>query len=161
MEFTALATIVQRYMDGLDPKIIRTLRDVQLIVGQTVADAQSDLNELLADIELEPGEVLPTLAADSKGLFYGDPLETEQSDEDPEEETVYDPDGVIVLVADNIEDETTASLVLSHEIGHALGMDEAEVKALGLGVTPDVTTTDGSKPNAITGAKTDADSVPV
>lgn len=141
MEFTALATVVQKYMDGLDPKIIRALRDVQLIVGQTVADAQSDLNELLADVELEEGESKPVLLADSKGLFFGDPLETEQSDEDPEEETVYDPDGVIVLIADNIADETTASLVLSHEIGHALGMDEDEVKALGLG-------TGESKPHA-------------
>ena len=63
-------------------------------------------------------------------------MEVEETDDNDnsEEEVVYYPEGFIVLLSPNVESPEEGALVLMHEIGHALGMSEEEVKQFGLGV---------------------------
>jgi len=62
---------------------------------------------------------------DFRGVYLGAPI----GDDDDEEEL---PDGVIVLNAAKLRDVQDVLDTLLHEYGHALGLDEDEVAALGL-----------------------------
>jgi predicted Zn-dependent protease with MMP-like domain len=137
MELGALQSMAGDFINGLPDKIRDTLEDVEILMAE---DPSEGTAELLASLE-DPDKVtveqkaLCTLPVDCKGAFIGDPMEREESEEDPEEETIYDPDGVIVLVASNIASRDEFVLVMLHEMGHALGLDEDGVKALGLAVS--------------------------
>lgn len=154
MKLEDLQTFVNEFVSGIPDKISDTLEDVEVMLVESPEDATA---ELLEEITVDEGgrarpitaedQKLATVPADTKGLFIGDPMEREESEEDAEEETIIDPSGVIVLIANNLASKDEVVLVLMHEIGHALGLDEAEVKALGLAVSqqkgkPDATAPD-------------------
>lgn len=134
MDVDALVKIVALAANDMDPKIREQLEDVEILICRDPAHATEEIEHAYEPAEGEAAhEPIP---ADCKGVFMGEPMEIEASDETEEDETIYYPDGHIFLVASNIKDQDEAALVLMHEIGHALGLDEDEVKALGLGVEP-------------------------
>lgn len=141
MDVEQLANFVADFAGGFPREIGKQLEDVEIIVCPDVKTAHEELSEI---IEVAPGDRIEEVPDDCKGVFIGEPMEVEDGDGEDEHETVTLPNGAIALIASNIKDPEEATLVLLHEIGHALGMDEEEVKALGLGVQSSST---GSTPN--------------
>jgi predicted Zn-dependent protease with MMP-like domain len=145
MELRALDTIISGLMDGLPSEVTDSLSDVEVLVVETPADGTKALISDAVSAAREEGNTTMTaeemkeltLAADCKGCFLGDPMEkTDDQDPDAEEsDVVYDPEGYMVFCACNIENEDAAVLIFLHELGHALGLDEDEVKELGLAVS--------------------------
>lgn len=135
MDIQTLENAAQKFMLGLPDQIIEALEDVELMVAENPDLARKVLVKEFSEGDFDPSE----LPDDCKGVFVGAPTEIESEDttDSEENEVVYFPDGFIVLCASNIADEKDGLLVLMHEVGHALGMDEDEVKALGLGVAPE------------------------
>jgi len=148
MDAEQCSILVQKFVSGLPKPIAKQLEDVELLVCPDTATATAELRE---QMEGEDGKELEALPDDTKGVFIGEPMESEEdADGDGDMETVTLPSGIIVIVASNVKDADEVVLVVLHEIGHALGMDEEEVKALGLGVSPSTTgaSDDGSTPGA-------------
>lgn len=134
MNHEQCAVLVAKFVEGLPREIGKQLGAVELLV---CADPETATKELREIMEGENGQELEALPGDCKGVFIGEPLEREEDgDGEGDMETVTLPEGVIAVVASNVKDVDEAVLVVMHEIGHALGMDEDEVKALGLGVSP-------------------------
>jgi len=131
MKLEELTEVVARFAGGLPKPIGMQLRGVDVILCETPDKATAELQEI---VEGDDGGAMEPIAADCKGVFIGEPLEREDSDDTEEMETIALPEGVIAMVASNIQSPEEGVLVLLHEIGHALGMDEEEVKQLGLGV---------------------------
>lgn len=126
-----------QFIDGLPAQVQGALEDVEVIIADSPAIARVALNEALKEKNFDTDEFdKEPIPDDCKGLFVGVPTEVEESDESEEEEVVFYPEGFIVLCLSNLESVDEASVVLMHEIGHALGMDEDEVKNLGLGDGP-------------------------
>jgi predicted Zn-dependent protease with MMP-like domain len=73
----------------------------------------------------ESGMQAVSIPQDFRAVFLGAPI----GDDEEEEEL---PDGVIVLNASKLRDVQDVLDTLLHEYGHALGLDEDEVAALGL-----------------------------
>lgn len=147
MDAELCAGIVQEFCAGLPKEIGQQLSGVEILVCETPEHATQTLNEILDTDDGEPAtEALP---ADTKGIFIGEPMEVE--DEDGEGEHVIEElaDGAIAIVASNLKDADEIVLVLLHEIGHALGLDEEGVKALGLGVS----STSSEAPNDVPAPK--------
>lgn len=136
MELEVLQGLAAEFMAGLPDKIADTLEDVDVILCQTPEDGTAELVESLDPTQATPEQkALCTLPADCKGVFIGDPMERSDDGEDSEEETIYDPSGVIAIVASNVASKEDFVLCMLHEMGHALGLDEEGVKALGLAVS--------------------------
>ncbi len=141
MELVALEKIVNGLMDGLPDPVKGCLEEVDMVLAESPAAATEELLTEARDNAAENQETLSrdeikelTLPADCKGVFIGDPREL-MSDSDPgeeEPEVKYDAEGYIVMCANNIADPDEALLVFLHEVGHALGLDEDDVKELGL-----------------------------
>ncbi len=132
MQLEQLTNIANAFVSGIPSQVTDQLEDVEVLMYATPEEAQKDLDQLLEPI---PGDPL-IIPSDCKGVFIGEPMEMEESDDSEEEEAELLPDGVIALVASNLSTAEEVGLVLMHEMGHALGMDEDEVKQLGLGVEP-------------------------
>lgn len=156
MQLETLIAVVTKFNHELPRPIKRDLIDVELMVAPTVEAARKTLADLLGtDDTDEDGEETgtttgpaPNIPDDTKGMFLGEPMESEEDkDEEGEDtETVSLPEGFIILVAANLADEKEAAIVLLHEVGHALGLDEAGVAQLGLGGVPSVEiSADGDK----------------
>ena len=146
MQLKDLTSTIATAIAALPDEVRDSLTDVEILCCETPENALLELQE---EFKEEPEALLDdndkplTIEADCKGLFIGEPLEPEM-DADPDDVEdgelatgeMLDPEGFIVLCANNLANEEEASLVFLHEIGHALGMDEAEVAKLGLGVPP-------------------------
>lgn len=130
ISFEQAQAIVTEFCETLPRPVAKDLEDVEILVCETRAHALTRLSQL---IEGDPvtDEEFPL---DTKGAFIGDPASREESDETEEEEIVELASGFVVLNVENIATEDECRLVLLHEFGHALGLDEEEVAALGLGV---------------------------
>lgn len=128
-----LADVITNFAQGFPREIGKQLIDVEIMVFATPELATEELGEIL---DTDDGKPIDPIPADCKGAFIGEQMESEDEDEESELETVALPNGVIALIASNISDANEAIVILLHELGHALGMDEEEVKALGLGVSP-------------------------
>lgn len=111
-------TIVTYAMAALPEELSRALDDVEIVV---VADHA--VPEL---VHVRDGEGLP-LAADFKGYYAGTTLEGDDAEENPDP-----PSGALFINAARHHDEEDVTTTLYHEIGHALGLTEDEVSALGL-----------------------------
>jgi predicted Zn-dependent protease with MMP-like domain len=131
MQLAELTVMAKSFVENLPAEVLEGLQDIELIISDDVAKVCKLLTKELGE-EFDPKE----LTADLKGVFVGTPMEVEETDnnDNSEEEVVYFPEGFIVLLSPNVETPEEGALVLMHEIGHALGMDEEEVKNLGLGV---------------------------
>ncbi len=129
MQVDQLAEIANRFVSNIPVEVTNELRDVDLLICENPEHARKEIADEI--IDPDPDQ---SIAEDCKGMFVGDPMEVEESEESEENEIVVLPEGVIVLVASNISTPEEAGLVLMHEMGHALGLDEEEVKQLGLGV---------------------------
>lgn len=128
-----LQVVAQTIIDSFPAPVMDALADVDMVFCDTVADACLEMRKELKK-EFDANDLPP----DCKGVFIGNPIEVEDGDDTDteEDEMVLVAEGFIVLIAANIKDSAEAALVLLHEIGHALDMDEDEVKQLGLGVGP-------------------------
>lgn len=142
MQLEQLTEMARTFMEGLPAPVMDALGDVELMIADDVNKVAALLKEELGD-DFDPKE----LTSDLKGVFVGSPMEIEESDanDNSEEEVVYFPEGFVVLLADNIDSAEEGALVLMHEIGHALDMDEDEVKNLGLGVGEKAKGDDGNQ----------------
>lgn len=131
MQLAELESAAQGFMNGLPAQIIDALADVELVLSD---DRDKVIRLLKKELGADFDEA--ELLADCKGIFVGCPTEVEETDTDDNsvEEVTYFPEGHLVLLAGNIENKEEGLLVLMHEIGHALGMNEAEVKEMGLGI---------------------------
>lgn len=138
MQLKDLDIIVKDYINTVPDEIYEHVEDVDLIAVQSVSDARAEVEreewkELFEDLG-EQGKAIPE---DCRAVFMGLPLERQDEaegaqagDEGPSE---YEPAaGFILLIADNLPDDKAARIALMHEVGHALGMDEQQVDALGL-----------------------------
>lgn len=130
MKLDELEAVATKFAAEIDPQVSEKLEEVTIICCATVKDVETLMTSEL-DYDMANEGPLPS---DMKGEFYGDPLEVEE-DDDGTKEIVYDAEGEIFLVASNIANEEEAAKILMHEVGHALGLSEHDVAALGLGVT--------------------------
>lgn len=138
MQLETLTAIAARYKEELPSPVYSDLRDVEVLIAPDVASARAAYASLLFEDDTPTADDLTEIERDiplhTKGLFIGEPMEREEaSNEDDGEESVTLPEGVIVLVASNIDTPEEAARILLHETAHAMGKDEAEVEALGLG----------------------------
>lgn len=131
MTFEEVQTQVTLFLGEIQEAITDDLLDVEFLVCESREAAVERLNQLL-DPEDEK-VTLDEIPVDAKGIFFGDSAETVETD-DETTETIECAAGAIVMIACNLADVDEVDLVLLHEIGHALGLDEAAVDALGLGV---------------------------
>ena len=129
MQRDEITAVIQALVDRMPESVMEALGDVEMVVCDSADDAALEMKKELRD-EFNANEI----PADCKGVFLGNAVEIEESDESEDEEVVLTAEGFIVLVAANIKDADEAALVLLHEIGHALDMDEQSVRDLGLGV---------------------------
>src|SRR5262245_59597283 len=125
MDIAKLTEVVSQFVRSCPKKVAERMQDVEILICHDVAHAQKEMEEEFEEVEQIP--------ADCKGVFGGDEG-IEDDDEDSGGTIETDPAGIICLIASNISNEKEAALVLMHEMGHALGLDEEDVKALGLGV---------------------------
>ncbi len=126
MELSILGGISKIFINDLPENVAEALEDVELLIVTTPLMGTTFLKkEIGFEEELE---------LDCKGAFIGSPAEI-SSDTESEGEEIFDyPEGFIIICASNITNEKEAALVLTHEVAHALGWDEEEVKQFGLGV---------------------------
>lgn len=137
MQLEALIEFASRYKDALPDPVPSDLRDVEIMVAPTVKEAREACAILFeTKTPEELAELHNDLPLTLKGAFIGDQMEreTNSNEDEGEEELVTLPAGVIVLVAENLTDVIEAEMTLMHETAHALGLDETETEALGLGV---------------------------
>lgn len=139
MDLATAEQLIKGLCAGLPEQVDDKLVDVEILVCETPAEGSRALIADARDAAKEEGATLSnaeiqelTLPADTKGCFIGEPLETEDAEGDDPPEVKYDAEGTIVFCASNIADKDEAVLVFLHEVGHALGLDEDEVKELGL-----------------------------
>jgi predicted Zn-dependent protease with MMP-like domain len=112
MNIEHVQEVVLEIAEGTPEQVAEVLYDVQVLVTRNT--------------EWWAGE-LTDIASDAKGVYLGTfPAETD------DEVVIERPRGMILLVADNIANKDECRQVFLHEIGHALGLDEHEVAALGL-----------------------------
>lgn len=123
-----------------------TKADAELVVEQVIAELPEGIRDALADVTVYTvdGSKDPELKAAIKnaglaraliqptfrGLYLGT---TARVKDDDAQTGVPMPKGSIVLCAPALESFADVRDTLAHEIGHALGMSEAEVEDLGLG----------------------------
>jgi predicted Zn-dependent protease with MMP-like domain len=116
---------VDQVMDALDEGLAEALGDVTVYIVEGRTDP-----ELRAAIQ-NAGMPRALVRQDFRGLYLGTCART--LDEDAGGELPDMPAGSIVLNSQALEDLADVRDTLAHEIGHALGMSEAEVENLGLG----------------------------
>lgn len=131
MQHQEVVSLAEKFLSTMPEQVTEMLADVELVIANTPEEATAALAG-----EFEDGFEFEAFPADMRGVFIGEPAEVEEeADTDSGDmETVLSPDGFIVLCAENLEDADQVAIVLMHEIGHALGMDEQEVNDLGLGI---------------------------
>jgi len=132
ISFEDAVTTARLFAEELPAVVAADLDDVEVIISVNREAALKRLNEVFEGEPLKEEEI-PT---DCKGIFIGDAAHRVESDETDEEEVLELASGFVVLICDQIENIEACKLVLLHEFGHALGLDEDEVNSLGLGVTP-------------------------
>lgn len=123
-----IATVVGVALNDLPDEVQLALRDVRMMVVAGYRDP-----------ELAPHPELMNSAAPWKGIFLGTALEHDEDADDPSKPATP-PQGIIFLNAAEITDGPEAVRIFAHEVGHAMGMDETEVEALGLVSEGDPTT---------------------
>jgi len=108
---------------ALPDRLAETIGDLTIYV----AGSRNDHDVLRAAME-EAGQGQVIIPRTFRAVYMGTPLAPAAADE----EDADPPSGVIVLNAAMLRDEQDLLDTLLHEIGHALGYDEAGVSALGL-----------------------------
>lgn len=109
---------VQTLGDDFGPGVLQALRRVEIRMCAT---------------EAELARFAGPLQAGTRGMFLGTPMHAADDLElDDEEAERIPPSGFIFLISANLADADDLRLTLYHEVGHALGLDESEVAALGL-----------------------------
>ena len=93
-----------------------------------VAASRADVGVLRAAVA-ESGQKAVRIPRDFRGLFMGTPVDPAA---DLDDEETAGPVGVVVLNAAMLESPDDVQDTLIHEFGHALGLDEDEIAALGL-----------------------------
>ncbi len=109
-------------LEALPARLADTIGDLSIYV----ASSRFDRDVLRAAMK-QAGQIV-IIPRTFRALYMGTPLAAgaaDGEDEDP-------PTGVIILNAAMLRDEQDLLDTLLHEIGHALGYDEAGVSALGL-----------------------------
>lgn len=130
--FEEAVTTARLFAEELPAVVAEDLDDVEVIICATRDAALKRLNEVFEGEPLTETEI----PVDCKGIFIGDAAHRVESEETEQEEVLELASGFVVLICDQIENIEACKLVLLHEFGHALGLDEDEVNSLGLGVTP-------------------------
>lgn len=130
IEFDTAVQIAKEFSEQLPDTVAADLEDVEVMVCANRERAVARLNEVVQGDPLELDEI----PANAKGIFIGSPATREPSDESEEEEVIELASGFVVLLVDQIDDVDACKLVLLHEFGHALGLDEEEIADMGLGV---------------------------
>jgi Zn-dependent protease with chaperone function len=124
------------------------IREVNRVVDETVAAMPHPIRAALGEVAFVTAEGprdrlvlrlvsrlgLPELEvhSDARGLFVGLPPELPYEEDEDDVADIQPPAGIVFLFAGNLADRSEVEIVLCHEVGHALGMDEDEVEALGL-----------------------------
>lgn len=130
IEFDTAVAIAKEFSEQLPDTIAADLEDVEVLVCANRERAVTRLNEVIQGDVIE----LEEIPFDTKGIFIGSPATREVSEDNDEEEVIELASGFVVIIVDQIADVESCKLVLLHEFGHALGMDEDEISDLGLGV---------------------------
>lgn len=97
-----------------------------------VVESATDLKTLRGAIEAaQLGEDDPPvhIPPDFRGMFLGSTIDPAADDEDPDPVLAH---GVFLFNAAYLLSDEDVHLTFFHEVGHALGLDEQEVEALGL-----------------------------
>jgi hypothetical protein len=105
------------------------------VVGELLGAMPEDVAAAMSGTEtrvVAAGGELAALgaAADVRGMFAG--AQAVLPDEDDPADPGVKPTGYIFLVAANLRHPDDVRRTWLHEVGHALGLDEAEVSELGL-----------------------------
>lgn len=113
---------VNYLLAGLPANILAILDGVLVQIYETTQEAAESLKTAIPH--------------DTKGVFLGEPVQFEDTDEEQEQEEMQiaaGAKGTVALISENLTHEEVP-VVLLHELGHALDMDEADVEQLGLAV---------------------------
>ncbi len=128
MNIDDVAKVVEVTRTQIAPQVLKCLVDVEILV---CADVASAVAEIRSEFDEDPfageGEGMPPTC---KAVFVGEPMNVEEDDDDTE--IVEYPNGVIALVASNLENPEEVHIAFLHEVAHALDFDEDEVSQLGL-----------------------------
>ena len=128
MENTEVQQACQLLMQGVPEQVLDLMSGVQLFICQTPAEAAEKFKTAIPN--------------DCKGVFLGEPVQFDDPDGEQEEAEMVitaPANGVIAVIAGNLQGREEVVAVLLHEMGHALDMSEEEVEQLGLGVQQAVT----------------------
>jgi hypothetical protein len=114
-----------------------TAAEVTEVVSELLGAIPADVGAALAGVETRvvvTGAELASLGAraDARGMFTGAQAVFGDGAEEADDPDAKRPTGYIFLVAANLRHPGDVRLTWLHEVGHALGMDEAEVAELGL-----------------------------
>ena len=143
MTLDELCKVVDNLSDNVPEQVADALDAVEIVCVETIADARLEMQrpemaDLIEDLKESDDDDPTDLPDDLKGAFVGAPLETSRDAEDgkdvsaDEQDGDLPPEGIILMVAANIANEDEAASILMHEVGHALGLDEDAVDAIGL-----------------------------
>jgi predicted Zn-dependent protease with MMP-like domain len=116
-------TVIDETLDTLPKRVTGAIADVQIYVAKSRSDTKT-----LREAVTKSGLQRVTVPQDFRALFMGEPLAASEGDDEEADPVV----GVIVFNAAMLRDSEDVVFTLLHEIGHALGLDEDEVAALGL-----------------------------
>ena len=122
MESTKVEQGVNYLLAGMPDNILAVLSGVEIKIYATPQEAADALKTAIPQ--------------DAKGVFLGEPVVFEDVDEEQDEDDmqiVEGAKGVVALISGNLEPDEVPVVVL-HELGHALDMDESDVEQLGLAV---------------------------
>lgn len=129
---------------------------VKYLISGLPAEVLTTLSKVDVQIYADPSEAANALKTaipnDAKGVFIGQPVEFADPDEEQDQDsfTIAAPaEGVIALISGNLQKREEVPIVLLHEIGHALDMDEDEVKALGLSVSEAIKETEAKNAKSV------------
>lgn len=104
--------IARDEMDGLPDEVLERIEGVELVISEGVSP-------ILIDQGLDPK---------AKGAFVAEEIDPYDEDQVPGEIR-----GVLYVFSAHQANEEDVRTTVLHEVGHALGLDEYDVEALGLG----------------------------
>lgn len=123
MKTEEVEAVIDEALDTLPKRVTSAIADVQIYVAKSRGDTAT-----LREAVTKSGMHKVTVPQDFRALFMGEPLAAAEGDDEESDPVV----GVIVFNAAMLRDSEDVVFTLLHEIGHALGLDEDEVAALGL-----------------------------
>jgi predicted Zn-dependent protease with MMP-like domain len=124
MKVDEVRSHIDEAIANLSPGVREAISQVAIFVAESRQDTMTMRQAVHAAAQGDTA-----IPQDFRAVFLGVPLDGAADEEDPDPELA---DGVFLFNAELLQGAEDVVYTLLHEIGHALGLDEDEVAALGL-----------------------------